>query len=82
MAGRPSPCVLGHRTSEDFDFFSSRPFTPEALQKAVPYVRGAEITQSEDNTFTVIVYRTGPIKVSFFGGLTLNRVQDPEQVDQ
>jgi hypothetical protein len=73
---------LGHRTSEDFDFFSSRPFTPEALQRATAYVRGAEVTQSEDNTFTVVVDRTGPVKVSFFGGLTLKRVQDPEQVDQ
>ena len=36
------------------------------------------MSQSEDNTLTVIVQRDGPVKVSFFGGLNLNRVQDPD----
>ena len=71
---------LGHRSSEDFDFFSSYPFAPNALEKAVPYLIGAETSQSEANTLTVIVDRGGPVKVSFFGGLKLNRVQDPETV--
>jgi hypothetical protein len=71
---------LGHRSSEDFDFFSSRAFVPDALQRAVPYLVGAETSQSEANTLTVIVDRSGPVKVSFFGGLKLNRVQDPEAV--
>lgn len=71
---------LGHRASEDFDFFSSRPFTPDGLQRTISYLSNAEISQSEANTLTVIVDRTGPVKVSFFGGLTLNRVQDPEHV--
>jgi hypothetical protein len=71
---------LGHRSSEDFDFFSSRPFTPDALQRAIPYLTGAETSQSEANTLTVIVDRNGPVKVSFFGGLKLKRVEDPEPV--
>lgn len=71
---------LGHRTSEDFDFFSSRPFTPDVLQRAIPYLSGGEISQSGVNTLTVIVDRNGPVKVSFFGGLKLNRVQDPDLV--
>jgi len=41
---------------------------------------GAETIQSEANTLTAIVNRSGPVKVSFFGGLKLNRVQDPEAV--
>jgi hypothetical protein len=69
---------LGHRTSEDFDFFSNRPFSPELLRKRVGYLQGAEIRQLEENTLTVIVNRDGPVKVSFFGGLKLNRVQDPD----
>jgi Nucleotidyl transferase AbiEii toxin, Type IV TA system len=69
---------LGHRQSEDFDFFSNVPFAPEALRKQVPYLQGAEVSQSEANTLTVIVQRDGPVKVSFFGGLNLNRVQDPD----
>jgi hypothetical protein len=69
---------LGHRSSEDFDFFSNHSFTPDLLQKAIPYLRGAEITQSEPNTLTATVDRSGPVKVSFFGALRLNRVQDPD----
>jgi len=71
---------LGHRSSEDFDFFSSRPFTPDALQRGIPYLIGAEATQSQANTLTLIVDRSGPVKVSFFGGLKLNRIEDPEPV--
>jgi len=71
---------LGHRSSEDFDFFSSWSFAPDALQRAIPYLIGAETSQSEANTLTVIVDRSGPVKVSFFGGLKLNRVEDPEPI--
>ena len=69
---------LGHRHSEDFDLFSNSPFVPESLRKRIPYLERAEITQTEANTLTVIVDRNGPVKVSFFGGLTLNRVCDPD----
>src|ERR1700722_1797284 len=69
---------LGHRQSEDFDFFSNVSFAPESLRKRVQYMRGAEVSQSETNTLTVIVHRDGPVKISFFGGLNLNRVQDPD----
>jgi hypothetical protein len=69
---------LGHRQSEDFDFFSNVSFVPDSLRKRVQYVQDAEVSQSEANTLTVIVQRDGPVKVSFFGGLNLNRVQDPD----
>src|SRR5258708_23041165 len=69
---------LGHRQSEDFDFFSNASFAPDSLRKRVQYMQGAEVSQSEANTLTVIVQRDGPVKVSFFGGLNLNRVQDPD----
>ena len=69
---------LGHRHSEDFDFFSNISFLPESLRKRIPYLESAEISQIEANTLTAIVERNGPVKVSFFGGLALNRVYDPE----
>jgi hypothetical protein len=69
---------LGHRHSEDFDFFSNISFVPDSLRKRVQYLQGAEVSQVEANTLTVIVHRDGPVKVSFFGGLNLNRVQDPD----
>lgn len=69
---------LGHRTSEDFDFFSNKPFSPDLLRKAIKFLEHAEIRQLTRNTLTVIVDREGPVKVSFFGDLKLNRVQDPD----
>jgi hypothetical protein len=69
---------LGHRHSEDFDFFSNKSFAPDALRKVVPYLQDAEMSQFETNTLTAIVDRGGPVKVSFFGGLKLNRVHEPE----
>ena len=69
---------LGHRHSEDFDFFSNNPFAPDVLRKSVQYLQDAEMSQFEANTLTAIAHRDGPVKVSFFGGLKLNRIQDPD----
>jgi hypothetical protein len=69
---------LAHRSSEGVDFFSNNSFAPDLLRKTIPYLREAEMSQFEENTLTAIVDRNGPVKVSFFGGLTLNRVQDPD----
>lgn len=69
---------LAHRSSEDFDFFSNYSFAPDLLRKAIPYLHDAEMSQFEANTLTAIVDRTGPVKVSFSGGLALNRIQDPD----
>jgi hypothetical protein len=69
---------LAHRSSEDFDFFSNYSFAPESLRKGIPYLQDAEMSQFEPNTVTAIVDRTGPVKVSFFGGLALNRIHDPD----
>jgi hypothetical protein len=69
---------LAHRSSEDFDFFSNYSFAPDSLRKAIPYLHDAEMSQFEASTLTAIVDRTGPVKVSYFGGLALNRIQDPD----
>jgi len=69
---------LAHRSSEDFDFFSNYSFAPDFLRKEIPYLHDAEMSQFEANTLTAIVDRTGPVKVSFFGGLKLDRVENPD----
>jgi hypothetical protein len=69
---------LGHRQSEDFDFFSNKPFQPSALRDSIPYLKHAEMTQFQDNTLTALVDRNGPVKLSFFGSLGIKRVQDPD----
>jgi Nucleotidyl transferase AbiEii toxin, Type IV TA system len=69
---------LGHRHSEDFDFFSNRPFHPDSLRDSIPYLKQAEMTQFQDNTLTALVDRNGPVKLSFFGSVGMKRVQDPD----
>lgn len=69
---------LAHRTSEDFDFFSSDRFLPTGLLRRVGYLQGAEVVQESENTLTCLVDREEPVRVSFFGGIDLQRVGEPE----
>jgi hypothetical protein len=73
---------FGHRQSEDFDFFSDQPFQPSDLLNCIAYLKNAELSQFQENTLTAIVDREGPVKVSFFGAVGLNRVQDPDLVEE
>ena len=75
---------LGHRASEDFDFFSSVGFDPDRLLERLPFFRNPDATDPGDwvhrkrDNLEAFVYRGGPVKVAFFGGLdTLQRVEDP-----
>lgn len=72
---------LAHRESEDFDFFSGVPLEGERLLAEVPYLDNAEVVRRDENTLTCLVDRDGPVRVSFFGGLALNRARDPERAD-
>ena len=72
---------LGHRASEDFDFFANEAFLPADLEARMPFLAGAERMQSSPNTLVSSVDREGPVKVSFFGGLPLRRVGDPESAE-
>jgi hypothetical protein len=73
---------LGHRQSEDFDFFSGEPFQPDDLERRLPFLAGAQRLQAAPNTLTSLIDRGGPVKVSFFGGLTLRRARDPEPAEE
>ena len=68
---------LGHRRSEDFDFFADRDIDPGELYRSTPFLRGSRITQQEPNTLTCLVDRDGPVKVSFFGVPHLARIRAP-----
>jgi hypothetical protein len=70
---------LGHRISEDFDFFSNHEVLPDQLEREIPFLAGAPRLQSSPNTLVSLVDRDGPVKVSFFGGLSLRRVRNPER---
>lgn len=70
---------LGHRTSVDFDFFSSEPVIPDQLLGSLNILKKAKVLQNTNQTLTAAVDRNGPVKLSFFGGLGLGRVGEPEQ---
>jgi len=72
---------MGHRISEDFDFFSNEALLPDALERKVPFLQKAVRLQSSPNTLVSSVDRDGAVKVSFFGGLNLRRAEDPEPVE-
>jgi hypothetical protein len=71
---------LGHRQSEDFDFFADAPVRPEELLHELPLLQDAVIRQNAPNTLTVVVRGEAPVKLSFFG-LNRRRVKDPELTD-
>ena len=78
---------LGHRVSEDFDFFSASGFDPERLRSRLPFFRDLDpadpdvwVHRKRDN-LEGFVDRGGRVEVAFFwGGLdTLQRVEDPRR---
>ncbi len=74
---------LGHRSSVDFDFFSSETLDVDALFE-LPGLAGAEVLQREPDTLTVSTKpsdRLPPVKVSFFGGIDTGRVGEPQRTD-
>jgi len=54
---------MGHRISEDFDFFRTDDFSADRLHEVLRQFGAAETLQEDDRTLTVIV---SAIKVSFF----------------
>jgi hypothetical protein len=72
---------FGHRTSVDFDFFACHPLDADRLLSELRLLSECDVMQRAPNTLTVSVMRDGPIKLSFFGGITFGRVGVPEQTD-
>ena len=68
---------LGHRTSIDFDFFTSEPIDHDALE-AIPWLRTSTTVQHGPSERTVLVDLRGSVKVSFFGSLRFGRIGDPQ----
>lgn len=68
---------LGHRTSQDFDFFLLAEFSPAGLVAMLPFLANAIIVQQSPNTLIAVVDRGGPVNVSFFGLPRLRRIRPP-----
>jgi hypothetical protein len=73
---------LGHRISVDFDFFSFAPLAKKDVERSFAFMRGAETVQESENTLVVAApMPSGPVKVSFFGGLAIGRINEPFQTN-
>lgn len=70
---------LGHRSSEDFDFFSAAAFYPDQLLRQLRFAEGAEVTQVAINTLTFRTAGLDGVKCSFFGGLRLGQLEPPSR---
>jgi hypothetical protein len=70
---------MGHRESLDFDFFSSETLIPGALLGSLTLLKNTKVLQNTAQTLVVDVDRKVPVKLSFFGGLTIGRVGEPEK---
>jgi len=71
----------GHRVSVDFDFFSSQSLERQQLCRLLPWWDGAQVLQDQPDTLTVLVadvHTRNTVKVSFFGGLSIGRVAEPD----
>ncbi|HEX4024297.1 MAG TPA: nucleotidyl transferase AbiEii/AbiGii toxin family protein [Steroidobacteraceae bacterium] len=71
---------LGHRISEDFDFFSERVLDKAAVRKAL-HGLDYEVLQDVENTYTLLIAASTPdgwVKLSCFGGLGFGRFGEPE----
>ena len=71
---------LGHRESLDFDFFRSEPLDKDQIRAAFAFINGAAVLQDAPDSLVVVAEMpSGPVKISFFGGIGFGRVNDPLQ---
>ncbi len=69
---------LGHRISVDFDFFRTEPLDKKDIETSFTFMRDAQTIQEDENTLVVIApMESGPVKVSFFGGVAIGRINEP-----
>jgi len=69
---------LGHRTSIDFDFFRAEPLDKKDIETSFPFMGNARTIQEDQNTHVVVAAMpSGSVKVSFFGGISIGRINQP-----
>lgn len=54
---------FGHRLSEDFDFFRTKPFEVKTLHKLLKGIAPYEVLQEDQDTLSIII---NEVKISFF----------------
>ena len=76
---------LGHRKSEDFDFFTDKQIDKKSLINEINKLSKGSIktTQDKENTFSCSIYQDeiDIVNLSFFGGIDFGRVENPLETD-
>lgn len=72
---------LGHRVSEDFDFFTNQTLNEDPLRNRLDFWDGATVIQKEPDALTVLLEDQGNVKCSFFAVPELGRVSEPLMAD-
>ncbi len=67
---------LGHRISIDFDFFTEKNIEKKKLLECFPFIAEGVTLQEELNTLSILT--SNNVKVSFFGGISFGRLNNPE----
>jgi hypothetical protein len=68
----------GHRASVDFYFFRPAPLDKGEIEASFAFIPKARTVQEAENTLVVIATMpSGPVKLSFFGGIALGRINEP-----
>lgn len=76
--GTAAALHLGHRASVDFDFFRTEPLDKKDVETSFTFMRDAQTIQEDENTLVVIApMPSGPVKISFFGGVAIGRINEP-----
>jgi hypothetical protein len=69
---------LGHRVSVDFDFFRAEPFGKQEIESSFAFMRDSRTIQEDTNTLAIVApMPSGPVKISFFGGPGIGRINEP-----
>lgn len=71
---------IGHRESNDFDFFSAAPFNPTGLLAKLAWL--GRVTINESSADTLFVTTARGVRLSFFGGLRVQAVAEPSIVEE
>ena len=71
---------LGHRRSEDFDFFSAASFNPTDLLGEIAWLGRVTIKQAASNH--LVITTAGGVNLSFLGAMGLQTVAEPAIVEE
>lgn len=71
---------LGHRESEDFDFFSAEPFSPTDLLSELAWLGRATVSRASPNNLELVT--DAGVHFAFFGALRIQRVAEPCRVGE